>query len=141
PGAGAGDDNLPFARIIDRPELRGIPRQANAHVLGDRADPDELADIVTWVARSDQRLENGSVGKRHQHRTVTRRRIGNVVSRAGPASARHVLTRDGRIAGNVPTNMATEQSRIEIDAAACRAGDNNRYRPVDSLGGLRPDGA
>ena len=119
--------------------LNGVgppPRDAQADILGDGADPGELARVVARVARGDQRLDHRPAGERRQDRTVARRRMAQVICRPDAAGARHDLHRDGRIARNVPPEVARHEPRKEIDAAARRAGHIDHHRPIDHVGGL-----
>ena len=66
--SGAGDDHLLLLHVVDGLERRRAPRDAEADILGDGADPGELAHVVAGIARADQRLEDRAAGERRHRR-------------------------------------------------------------------------
>jgi hypothetical protein len=131
--AGAGDDHLLLFHVVDGLERRRPPRDAQADILGDGADPGEAAHVVAGTARADQRLENRPAGERRHRGAVAGRLLGKVVRRPNAARARHKLHRHRRFAGDVAADVTADQPCVKIDAAARRAGHIDGHRPVDGV--------
>ncbi len=135
-GAGACDDHLLFFDVVDGFERALGPCNAKSDVLGECADPGELAHVIAGIASADERFEEGSPGEGRNCRAVAWRLLREKIGGANSSGARHRLNRHGRPAGNVTADVSTEQARVKIDAAAGGAGDVN-VEVVDGVGGLR----
>ena len=129
-GAGPGDDHLLRLDVVERSRP---PGDAQTDILGDGADPGEAAHVVAGITRADQRLENRPIGEGRDRGAVARRLLGETVRRADAARARHHLHRHRRFAGNMAPDVASDQPRVKIDAAARGAGHIDGHRPVDGV--------
>ena len=131
--AGTGDDHLLLFHVVDGLERRRSPRDAQADVLGDGADPGEAAHVVAGIARADQRLENRPAGERRHRGAVAGRLLGKVVRGPNTARARHKLHRHRRFAGDVAADVTANQPCVKINAAARGAGHIDGHRSVNGV--------
>ena len=121
-----------LARIVD-----GLHRDVLAHdqdvgVVGEarrRAEPVELARIELRVAVAAEHAHQRHVaGEMRDRGAVARRQIVEPVDGAQRSGARHVLHHHVGMAGDVAAEMAADQPRIDVVAAARPVADDQRHR-------------
>ena len=97
--------------------------QQTARSSRDAADPFELAEIDRDPAGRQQRVGDLGVVEHVDDRAVLRRVSLEMLDRAQAAGARHVDHDDSWSAGDVTSDMARNQPRVDVVAAA---GANSR---------------
>ena len=106
-----------------------VPHHADADLVIGAADPVEPVAVELRGLVAEQRIEAGAAADGADHRAVL---VGDVVEPVGEpqaAGAFHVLRRHLRIAGNVLAEMARDQPRVDVVAAADAVADHH----VDGL--------
>src|SRR5205814_7953344 len=119
--------------VVDGLERRRPPGDAKPDILRERAEPRKRAHVVTGIAGADQRLEDRSTGEGRNCRAVAWRLLGEKIRRPNAARARHHLHGDGRLAGYMTADVASEETRVEIDAATRGAGDIECDGAIDAV--------
>src|SRR5215472_1870986 len=108
--------------------LRGVPRSADADLVGAAADPGEFARIEIGAARPDQRLHRHAAPEYAEHRAVLRGGVVNIIGGTQAAGARHVLDHDRWMARNVLAEMSSKYARAGVIPAADAVADNDGDR-------------
>ena len=135
--AGAGEHQrraARAARLCDRLGRRIRTHHQDEGVAGEarrRAEPGELARVELDAGIvGDQSDQCNVAAEQREGGAVLRRQRVEVVGRAQAAGARHVLHHDAGIAGNVAADMAREQTREAVIAAAGAVADDQVDLPA-----------
>ncbi len=120
----AGDDQHMRQQVLEGQHLGVLAGDAHVGVAVGAADVNELARIVRGRHVADQRLQDDPGKSGADRGAVLRRQRIDVAGRFVTAGARHVLRHDGRVAGNVTTDIPRNQPRISVVAAAGRRADD-----------------
>ena len=102
-----------------------VPHHADADLVIGAADPVEPVAVELRGLVAEQRIEAGAAADGADHRAVL---VGDVVEPVGEpqaAGAFHVLRRHRRIAGNVLAEVARDQPRVDVVAAADAVADHH----------------
>ena len=102
----------------------GVPSRAQAHIVGDVADPGVAAGVELKVA--EQRLHGKAARHGADHAAVLGRDREDVLRGLEASRPRHVLRDHFRITRDVLAHMAREQPRIEVVAASRGEADDHR---------------
>jgi hypothetical protein len=100
-----------------------VPSRAQAVVVGNVADPCELAAVELGVA--EQWLDRHAARDGAEHAAVLGRHRIKILRRALAAGARHVLRNDGGIARDMLAHEARKQTRIDVVTAAGAEADRH----------------
>src|SRR5262249_32900836 len=104
--------------VIEGLEGGGLRSQADGGLGGGRADPVESSGVVFGRHPSDHWIDDDISSEQTDLRAVARRDIEEMVGCPDAACARHISDDDVRMAGNVLAEMAGDQPRVKIGAAA-----------------------
>jgi hypothetical protein len=109
--------------VIPGLDRRGVPGGAQAVVVGDVADPGELAAVELGVAQ--QRLDRHAPRQRADRAAVFRRDVIKILGGAKAPGAGHVLRNECRMARNVSAHIPGQKPRIDVIAAAGAEADDH----------------
>ena len=133
-------------RVFDRTHSRILAHDQDIGVVGEvrrRAEPSELARIEPDIGIAAEEPKQWHVaGDQAEGGAILGREIVEIVGRDQAAGARHVLYDDGRIAGDIPADMARQQATKDVEAASRPIADHERngFALVELFDGLRARG-
>ena len=132
PGTDRADDGLGAEQIGERLRARLGPDHHDLRLGRRTADPLEAREVEAHRLGRQQRCGRDAVGHHAEHRAVARRDVVELVHQREARRARHVLHDRGRIARQVFAEVARQQPRGEIVAAA-RPGADADLDPLAAI--------
>ena len=111
---------FPLLEIGDRFHRHAMPHIADLHVGRDAADPAELSCVVANALGADQLLLADVLNAKGDGGTVLRRRVGHEVGGDDALRAPHVGDDHGRASSEMAADMAGQEARVKVIAAAGR---------------------
>ena len=115
-------------QVRDRPRIDRMPDVTDRQVLRDAADPFEFAEVDRDLVGRQQRIGDLGIVEHVDDRAVLRRVSLEMLHRPQAAGARHVHHDDRWRPGDVPADVARNQPRVDVVAAAGRIADHKAQR-------------